>query len=141
MWTTAPPPLPNLDFKASAGDSLLAPAPKPILQTDMFTERIMADKLGDLKAEYLCAHSGEKRRLPDEIKVAKSELRHALGDATALNGTITIMPERLSHNADRRALDAPMFALLGLTSVSGMRCMKAAYDAVARRQVAEGRGS
>ena len=94
-----PPPLPNLDFKASAGDSLLAPAPKPILQTDMFTERIMADKLGDFKAEYLRSHGGEKRRLADEIKTAERELRLALGDAAAPEGV-----------ADWRVLFAEVFA-------------------------------
>ena len=95
----SPPPLPNLDFKASAGDSLLAPAPKPILQTDMFTERIMADKLGYLKAEYLRSHGGEKRRLADEIKTAERELRLALGDAAAPEGA-----------ADWRVLFAEVFA-------------------------------
>lgn len=94
-----PPPLPNLDFKASPGDSLLAPAPKPILQTDIFTDRISADDLGKLKARYLRSHGNEKRRLADEIKTAEHELRHALGDAAAPDGA-----------ADWRILFAEVFA-------------------------------
>ena len=94
-----PPPLPNLDFKASPGDSLLAPAPQPILQSDIFTDRISADDLGKLKARYLRSHGNEKRRLADEIKNAEHELRDALGDATAPPGA-----------ADWRILFAEVFA-------------------------------
>lgn len=94
-----PPPLPNLDFKAATGDSLLAPAPQPILQTDIFTDRISADKLGDLKNEYLRSHGDKKNELRAQIAVAQNELRQALGDAAAPDGA-----------ADWRILFAEVFA-------------------------------
>lgn len=94
-----PPPLPNLDFKAAAGDSLLAPAPRPIQQSDIFTDRISADKLGDLKNEYLRSHGDKKNALRAQIAAAQNELRDALGDAAAPDGA-----------ADWRILFAEVFA-------------------------------
>ena len=77
-----PPPLPNLDFKIEAGDSLTAPDPSGGLEPDMYRDE-QVTRLDKLKATYLKAHGEEKRRLRGEIDALRSEisgLTHPDGD-------------------------------------------------------------
>ncbi len=68
-----PEPLPNLDFKIEAGDSLTAPDPSGGDTPALFRELI--NRYDNLKAEYqLAGTSGEKQRLMEEINHIKEEL-------------------------------------------------------------------
>ena len=73
-----PPPLPNLDFKIECGDSLTAPDPQKI--SDLFRDHLVenADRLADLKAEFLRAYGPPKKRLAGQIKAEESQLRKGL---------------------------------------------------------------
>ena len=70
-----PPPLPNLDFKIEAGDSLLAPDPSGGSQVDLARGTDIED-FYRFKNEYLRAHGEEKRRLKAQI----DEMRRKLSD-------------------------------------------------------------
>ncbi|MDQ3568101.1 MAG: BREX-1 system adenine-specific DNA-methyltransferase PglX, partial [Actinomycetota bacterium] len=68
-----PPPLPNLDFKIEAGDSLIAPDPSGGLQTDMFRNE-QVSRLEGFKSDFLEAHGEEKKRLRREIESLRAEI-------------------------------------------------------------------
>jgi type I restriction-modification system DNA methylase subunit len=70
-----PPPLPNLDFKIEAGDSLTAPDPSGGLQPDLFRYN-QVQRFLRLKNEFMTAHSGseEKRALAEEIEALRDEI-------------------------------------------------------------------
>lgn len=68
-----PPPLPNLDFKIEAGDSLTAPDPSGGLQPDMFRQQQVGQYFR-LKGEYLEAHGPEKLTLRQEIDKLRAEI-------------------------------------------------------------------
>ena len=68
-----PPPLPNLDFKIEAGDSLTAPNPSGGLQPDLFRHQQIQEYFR-LKADYLMAHGGEKLTLRDKINALRQEI-------------------------------------------------------------------
>ncbi len=68
-----PPPLPNLDFKIEAGDSLLAPVHGTEKQ-ETARSQLIAGYL-DLKARYMTAHHGEKRSLLKEIEKQKEAIQ------------------------------------------------------------------
>lgn len=68
-----PPPLPNLDFKIEAGDSLIAPDPSGGMQLDMIREHQISE-LSGLKDEYLRSHHERKKTLRREIKALRSEI-------------------------------------------------------------------
>lgn len=68
-----PPPLPNLDFKIEAGDSLTAPDPSGGLQLDMIRENQVSD-LSNLKDEYIRSHHERKRELRQRIDKLRSEI-------------------------------------------------------------------
>ena len=68
-----PPPLPNLEFKIEAGDSLAAPDPSGGLQLDFFREGQVAE-LFDLKSAFLKAHGEEKKRLEEQIENRMQEI-------------------------------------------------------------------
>jgi len=68
-----PPPLPNLDFKIEAGDSLTAPDPSGGLELDMVRDE-QVSRLDRLKATYLKAHGEEKKRLRGEIDGLRDEI-------------------------------------------------------------------
>lgn len=71
-----PPPLPNLDFKIEAGDSLLGPAPTSQGTPDMIRQQ-MIEEFRDLKRRYLTAHGDPKRELRRQIdKVRQSIQEH-----------------------------------------------------------------
>ncbi|MFH2102161.1 MAG: Eco57I restriction-modification methylase domain-containing protein [Chloroflexota bacterium] len=72
-----PPPLPNLDFKIEAGDSLTAPDPSGGLQPDMFRQQQVKEFLG-MKNEFMNSRAGseEKHKLAEQIK----ELRARIGE-------------------------------------------------------------
>ncbi len=67
-----PPPLPNLDFKIEAGDSLTAPAPKAV-KADMFRQN-QIQRYFALKANYLQAHGDRKVMLKQQIGTLKKEI-------------------------------------------------------------------
>lgn len=68
-----PPPLPNLDFKIEAGDSLTAPDPSGGLELDMVRDE-QVSRLEGLKAAFLKAHGEEKKRLRREIEGLRQEI-------------------------------------------------------------------
>jgi hypothetical protein len=68
-----PPPLPNLDFKVEAGDSLAAPDPSGGLQIDMFRQQQIDDYFA-LKDQYLQSHHGEKQSLKKQVEAKKTEI-------------------------------------------------------------------
>lgn len=70
-----PPPLPNLDFRVEVGDSLLAPDPSGVSQTDLARGTEIED-FYRLKTQYLRAHDEEKKRL----KIRIDEMRRRLSD-------------------------------------------------------------
>ena len=67
-----PPPLPNLDFKIECGDSLTAPSPQNI--SDMFRRLLVdrADRLADLKAQFLQTYGAAKKKLAERIKAEEA---------------------------------------------------------------------
>ncbi len=67
-----PPPLPNLEFKIEAGDSLTAPAPAP-LQADMFRWRDVQEFFA-LKGQFMTAHGPEKKTLKTQIDRLKTSI-------------------------------------------------------------------
>ncbi len=71
-----PPPLPNLDFKIEAGDSLTAPDPSGGLQPDMFRQAQVQEFLR-LKNEFMGAHAGsdEKRKLAEKIDALRRQIK------------------------------------------------------------------
>ena len=76
-----PQPLPNLDFKIVAGDSLLGLDPNPSQQSDLFGDAIRNSDLGQLKGSYLRAQTPEQKRvLRSQIERAEEGLSQLLGD-------------------------------------------------------------
>jgi type I restriction-modification system DNA methylase subunit len=71
-----PPPLPNLDFKIEAGDSLTAPDPSGGLQPDMFRYQQVQEFLR-LKNEFMGIHSGseKKKQLDKQIKDLRQKIK------------------------------------------------------------------
>ena len=88
--TSAPPPLPNLDFKIVRGDSLTAPNPSPSLQPDLFrtAAHAIADEIAALKGEHMRATGDTKRTLADQIEQKQSDLRAVLGSDAAPAGSV-----------------------------------------------------
>jgi len=73
-----PPPLPNLDFKIEAGDSLTAPDPSGGLQPDLFRYNQVQEYFL-LKGEYMQSHGEQKKALQpqiDELRRKISEWAH-----------------------------------------------------------------
>ncbi|GAB4505499.1 MAG: hypothetical protein Fur0043_24950 [Anaerolineales bacterium] len=71
-----PPPLPNLDFKIEAGDSLTAPDPSGGLQPDMFRYAQVQEFLR-LKNEFMSVHAGsaQKEKLKQQIAALKEQIK------------------------------------------------------------------
>ena len=66
-----PEPLPNLDYKVAAGDSLTGPAPE---QVSLASHLI--DQIQEHQAEFLVTHADpEKQRLREEIAELKENLQ------------------------------------------------------------------
>jgi len=78
-----PPPLPNLDFKIEAGDSLTAPDPSGGFDVDVIRYGQIKELEG-LKADYLKSHGEEKKRLRTRI----DRLRNEISDWTHPNGKV-----------------------------------------------------
>ena len=78
-----PPPLPNLDFKIECGDSLTGPNPEKI--DDLFRHALIesADRLADLKAEFLQTYGANKKKLAEQIKSEEEKLRQTLHESCA----------------------------------------------------------
>ena len=66
-----PEPLPNLDFKIEAGDSLLGPNPTE----GGHLRGELVSKYAAKKAEYMRTHSSQKSELWKEIAIMKEEIR------------------------------------------------------------------
>jgi type I restriction-modification system DNA methylase subunit len=73
-----PPALPNLDFKIERGDSLTAPDPQEL--PDLFRNQLVerADRLADLKGQFLSTYKAEKKKLFEQIHAEEAELRASL---------------------------------------------------------------
>lgn len=67
------PPLPNLEYKLEAGDSLLAPDPSGGGQLDMLRMQAVQDYFA-LKEDYLRAHGSEKPGLRRQIEAARTDI-------------------------------------------------------------------
>jgi hypothetical protein len=67
-----PPPLPNLNYKIEAGDSLTAPNPSAGLELGF--RKQLVDKLVQAKLEFLTAHDARKLSLRTEIESLKSDI-------------------------------------------------------------------
>jgi hypothetical protein len=78
-----PPPLPNLDFKIERGDSLTAPNPQEL--PDLFRGLLVAsaDRLADLKGQFLQTYGAPKKKLAERIKAEETNLRETLQDECA----------------------------------------------------------
>ena len=76
-----PEPLPNLDFRIEAGDSLACPVAP--LQPDMFRDRIIRD-FRDAKLAYAGARPEERPALKARALALRDELRLDLAHATPL---------------------------------------------------------
>jgi methylase of polypeptide subunit release factors len=68
-----PPPLPNLDFKVEAGDSLQAPDPSGGDQIDWVRQQQVDDYV-QLKEQFLRSHHGEKQTLKKQVEAKKHEI-------------------------------------------------------------------
>jgi hypothetical protein len=82
-----PPPLPNLDFKIEAGDSLTAPDPSGGANIDVFRKADI-DEFFALKTAYLKAHGEEKKRLREQIENVRNRIAEWAqhdGDASSLD--------------------------------------------------------
>ena len=102
-----PPPLPNLDFKALCGDSLLGPDPSAgvEVQGTLGQDIEQFRRLGQLKAEYMRASLGsDKGRLKQQIDELTGEIREALGDS-AIDGVVDWRVEFAEVFAARRGFD------------------------------------
>lgn len=64
-----PPPLPNLDFKIEAGDSITAPF-KDAQTQSIFIQQEIAEFF-DLKTKFMSAHEGEKREIKQKIEILR----------------------------------------------------------------------
>jgi hypothetical protein len=83
-----PPPLPNLDFKIECVDSLTGPNPQEA--PDLFRSLLVAsaDRLANLKGQFLQTYGAAKKKLADRIKAEEAKLRESLNDggpATAVD--------------------------------------------------------
>jgi hypothetical protein len=78
-----PPPLPNLDFKIECGDSLTGPNPQ---ETSILFRNLLiqsADRLADLKGQFLQTYGAAKKELADRIKREEGRLRESLNEHAA----------------------------------------------------------
>ena len=73
-----PDPLPNLDLKLVAGDSIAGPDPQ---QLDFTLQSIINTDLQEASAAYTTALGEEKRRLRERVDAIKTQLRANMQDA------------------------------------------------------------
>ena len=67
-----PEPLPNLDYKIEAGDSVCSPSPASL---QMGMQQPLVDELLQRKAKYLRSHHGDKRALREQIEKLRTDIR------------------------------------------------------------------
>ncbi len=82
-----PPPLPNLEFKIEAGDSLASPDPSGGLQLDFFRQGQISE-LFELKSAFLKAHGEEKVELRGRIEDLRRKISgyvHPGGDVSGFD--------------------------------------------------------
>lgn len=70
-----PPPLPNLDFKIEAGDSLAAPDPQTVFSGQGALRVTVAKQFQEAKAAYLLAHGSEKKALREKADAMRTDLK------------------------------------------------------------------
>ncbi|MEX2173923.1 MAG: DNA methyltransferase [Pirellulaceae bacterium] len=69
-----PPPLPNLDFKIEAGDSLSAADPQAAFAGQAAFRDDLLKRFREKKAAFLEAHGDQKQRLKEEIEELRGDL-------------------------------------------------------------------
>jgi len=79
-----PPPLPNLDFKIEAGDSLTVAAPS--LELEQGFRKSLLDEYLKLKAEFLTAHRGHKIELRKKIAEIRKTIHGWAHTGSAVDG-------------------------------------------------------
>jgi hypothetical protein len=79
-----PPPLPNLDFKIEAGDSLTVPAPSGDLEQGF--RKPLIDEYLKLKAEFLTAHHSHKIELRRRIAEIRETIHGWAHPGSAVDG-------------------------------------------------------
>lgn len=111
-----PPPLPNLDFKIEAGDSLTAPDPSGGLQPDLFRYGQVQEFLR-LKNAYMSFHAGpeEKKKLLAQIEDLKAQIK-----AWAHVGQVSDLPDAFDWQVEFAEVFAPSLTE-GLSSPAGGR--------------------
>lgn len=67
-----PPPLPNLDYKVEAGESICSPNPSGGLE--MGFRKALIEEYLKAKAEYMTAHHERKRQLRDTVKKLRADI-------------------------------------------------------------------
>ena len=70
-----PPPLPNLDFKIEAGDSLAAPDPLSVFSGQGSLRQQIVVQFQEAKAAYLLAHGEEKKALRARADALRCDLK------------------------------------------------------------------
>jgi hypothetical protein len=106
-----PPPLPNLDFKIECGDSLTGPNPEEA--PDLFRRLLVksADRLADLKGQFLQTYGAAKKKLSERIKAEEAKLRESLnehGPETAVDWRVAFA-EVLKNGGFDIALENPPY--------------------------------
>jgi type I restriction-modification system DNA methylase subunit len=79
-----PPPLPNLDFKIEAGDSLTAPDPSDGLQPDLFSS--LVNEFLQAKNQYGRAHNTEKTALRERVENLRGQIKTWAGRSADFAG-------------------------------------------------------
>ena len=103
-----PEPLPNLDFKVVCGDSLLGPDPSTGAEVQGALGRDVEkiQQLGQLKADYMRAYTGEeKTRFKEEIEELTQLIREKWGNAGTGPGVVDWQVEFAEVFAERRGFD------------------------------------
>lgn len=67
-----PPPLPNLDYKVEAGDTICSPNPSGGLE--MGFRKALIDEYLKAKSDYMTAHHGQKGELRQHIEKARADI-------------------------------------------------------------------
>lgn len=71
-----PEPLPNLDFKIEAGDSILSPSPEKKVGEYISMRDHLVDKYATLKQAFLVAHGEDKKSLRKEAAQLRADIAH-----------------------------------------------------------------
>lgn len=114
----APPPLPNLDFKIEAGDSLTAPNPSGGMEPDLIRYSQVQEFL-QLKNEFQNLHDGQEKK--DELRKTIDRIRAAIAQGTHKEKTTGFdwMVEFAEVFAPELAQNTLTGAMTGLVNAAG----------------------